>query len=238
MVSQKYSRMCPRLMQGRCSFLAVLFTLFFASVFAHAELRIQGFDKTGKFVWFGVTPGSLYSIEYVSSLHETNWSTLSSNIIATNGTMAVTLPITNAQRFYRVVQRGSCCGNNGGANILSPVNIGSGCGDETSVPLNQSGCGNAWFKVRINECSTPISQEDLIVTVNLNSPADSDYDLYAYYPGTTPRASSTNPGTAPDIVTVTVPDTMGDNSFDLILEVRRFNGFNCMNWNLTVQFDQ
>jgi hypothetical protein len=218
---------------------AVLFALLFASVPAHGDPYINGFGRTGVLNWSGVTPGSLYSVEYAAIVNQTSWSTLSSNIMATNSSMTVTVPITNAQRFYRVVQRGSCCGNNGGANILSPVNLGSGCGDTASAQFNQSGCGNAWFKVRVNECSLGIGLEDLLATVNLNPPPGSDYDLYVYYPGTTLYGSSTHSGTTLETLTVTVPDTTSvDNSFDLIIEVRRFNGFNCATWNMSVVFDQ
>jgi hypothetical protein len=55
------------------------------------------------FTW-AATTGANYQVQYNSSLTATNWADLGGPITATNTTVTVTDPVTEAQRFYRVLQ--------------------------------------------------------------------------------------------------------------------------------------
>ncbi|MGA2177568.1 MAG: protease pro-enzyme activation domain-containing protein [Verrucomicrobiota bacterium] len=55
------------------------------------------------FSW-AATAGANYQVQYNSCLTATNWADLGGPITATNATVTVTDPVTDAQRFYRVLQ--------------------------------------------------------------------------------------------------------------------------------------
>lgn len=155
--------------------------------------------------------------------------------------MSASVPMTNQSNFFRVVDTGSCCTNNGGPSEAAAVNLGSGCGDIGSSDFVRTGCGNAWFKVTISECNLSFaSPTPLKVHFTLSVPAGFDYDLAAKNAGGGLNTSQQG-GNLTENILLTVPDdvvfaTDTDQTYSLWVNVYRFSGVGCANWTLTVHF--
>jgi hypothetical protein len=205
----------------------------------HAQTapRITTFQKTGRLVWTNVIPGHYYAVQAKGSLSQT-WTNLGGgldNIQASNTTMSVTVPVGASQMFFTVQDRGSCCQNFGGVSLLTAVNLGTICGDQDAGVLSSSGCGDGWFRAHISECFSGFGFPDIRVRVTLQSPPGTDYDLYLYGTDGTLIGSSTSGTGVTDSIAVAHTDNFGaDDSFDIIIEVRRYSAFPCTNWSLQV----
>jgi hypothetical protein len=213
--------------------LAIIAALITFNCAAQTEPRILAFDKSGALVWTNVIPGHYYSVQSKPALNGvwTNVSGKLDNLQATGATMIVSVPVQSVQAFYTVVDRGSCCQNTGGPSLGTATDLGNICGDQSGSTLSVSGCGNGWFKIRIRECNGLLSL-DLAAKISLQSPAGADYDLYVYRDGIPTRGSTSGPGL--EEVSTSQTDTTGDNSYDLIIEVRRIDAYPCTNWTLHV----
>lgn len=111
-------------------------------------------------------------------------------------------------------------------------------GDSGSSVATASESGEAWYAVDISETATNIDAEELTATVQLVSPTDADYDLYAYCLDCSAgvAASSTVLGTgSTDTVGIRKDDVLGSNDqFMVIIEVRYAGGTSSDTWELTV----
>lgn len=198
---------------------------------AQTEPRILAFDKSGTLLWTNVVPGHYYSVQSKPTLSQV-WTNLSGgldDLQATGATMIVKVPLQTVQAFYAVVDRGSCCQNTGGASLGTATDLGSICGDQSGTNFTVSGCGNGWFKIRIRECNG-LGHIDLAANISLQSPAGTRYDLYVYRDGSPFQGGTIGPGLQE--VRTSQSDTAGDNSYDLIIEVRRIDAYPCANWTL------
>ncbi len=130
----------------------------------------------------------------------------------------------------------SCCSNNGGSVCSSSTNLGTICGDAGGSPINVSGCGNAWYKVTLQECDNSPIPNDLVITVLLNNiPSGMDYDLKLFAPCTTLVGSSDNSGSQSEQIIVTIPDLLGSSQTTVFyVQVILWSGQYCLDWNLTI----
>jgi len=125
-----------------------------------------------------------------------------------------------------------CCSNFGGASCETQAYLGNLCGDAASL-ITQTGCGEAWFKFTLQECSTSLI--DLNVTIILNVPFEMDYDLYVYSDCSTFLDSSTNSGNTTDFLNFTIEENMfTDQTTDFFVNVVLHSGSNCSNWLLQI----
>ena len=206
---------------------------------AQTAPRITLFQKTGQLTWTNVIPGHYYAVQAKPSASQT-WTNLSGgldNIQASGTTMTVTVPVGASTMFYTVVDRGSCCLNNGGTTLANAAVLGSVCGDTGGATYAINGCGNAWYRIHVNECDSNIlNPVNLRLRTTLQPPSGTDYDLYVYRPDATLLGSSTNGIGVPDSLLITQADNpSGNDSFDVIIEVRRHLAYPCSTWSLTVQ---
>ncbi len=137
----------------------------------------------------------------------------------------------------------SCCFNNGGSACWSAVNIGDVCGenDETSLTIDLSGCGSAWYIIDMIECDETdlFGLQGLQFRAELLPPYGMNYDLYLYsYPDcSTVIDSSTNiGGIGFEIVEgPVVDDIFGEQVIvRYFLEVRYISGGACEDWSLSI----
>lgn len=140
---------------------------------------------------------------------------------------------------FQVCENGvcvSCCFNNGGSACTSSTNLGSICGDDDGSPINVSGCGNAWYKVTLEECDLSPFPNDLVITVLLNGiPSGMDYDLYLYAPCSTLVGTSNNSGNSGEQIIFTIPDNLGSSQTTVFyVLVDLWSGGYCLDWNLTI----
>jgi hypothetical protein len=139
---------------------------------------------------------------------------------------------------FQVCENGacvSCCLNNGGSTCTGATNLGTLCGDVNGPLINNIGCGNAWFKVTLEECDTGPFLNNLEITVSLNSiPPGMDYDLYLFSPCSTQLGFSNNSGNASEQIMYTVVDMTGDNTTIFYIHVVLWSGVYCLNWNLSI----
>jgi hypothetical protein len=72
---------------------------------APAPPTFQTFTLAGRNlnVSWSATAGSTYQLQCTTNLTQTNWNNLGSPITASGGTITATDPMTNSQRFYRVM---------------------------------------------------------------------------------------------------------------------------------------
>ena len=126
----------------------------------------------------------------------------------------------------------------------SAIDLGSMCGDEYEgffcpskcrTGPTQTGYGERWYKIYLDECST--CDADIRVRVRLQSPPGMDYDLYLYEPCGTLRASSLAGIGQLDEVTDVSSDgwTGGNDGKTWYVEVRYWSGSGCGEWNLQVK---
>lgn len=127
----------------------------------------------------------------------------------------------------------NCCFNNGGNACTGATTLGTICGDTGGGPINVSGCGEAWYRITLQECSG--SDIDLIITVTLVVPVGMDYDLYLYAPCNTLVGSSTNSGNATEQIIYTINDNLfADNTTTFYIRVDHFSGGQCSNWVMSI----
>jgi len=115
-----------------------------------------------------------------------------------------------------------------------PTFLGTISGDTGAGVLNQTGIGEAWYRVAITEDNA--SSLYLSATVVLQSGLTSDYDLYVYCVNCTGSlAGSSIAGTGQaDVVNIRwEDDTFQDNDGFIVIEVRWFNN-GCDGYDLTV----
>jgi hypothetical protein len=143
-------------------------------------------------------------------------------------------------------------GNNGGPTCASPnactgaTDLGSLSGDTGTGARTAQGSGSQWFKVRFTEDDSGLAGVNMLATMELKSPAGTNFDLYVYVPGNTTAVecsavtkSATSSGT--DIVSVDwgegiIPNGASDDR-NVIVEVRWKSG-TCAptaKWTLTVR---
>jgi len=203
---------------------------------AQAPTRISSFAPNGTMVWTNAQGDRVYRIQTTTKPGQ-SWTNLGSDVQGTGTVMQVTVPMTNALAFFRIADMGTCCTNNGGTNFSSAVSLGAYCADGLANQVSVSGCGNAWYRVRANECNTSLGPgNDLKVNVTLTVPAGMDYDLYLYNSSGTQTYGSFQGVNTPEAISFTVADpafTTSNESFDFGIEVRRYSGLNCAAWTLT-----
>ncbi len=111
----------------------------------------------------------------------------------------------------------------------------SGDTGTTEARFEKHGIGEAWFRVRITEDSTGIS--DLTAWFALYSPPGLDFDLYAYCYGCGGRLAdfSTLPGQGghQDVVMILQKEFLGlPDDFDVVIEIRFVSATVCAPWTL------
>jgi hypothetical protein len=120
------------------------------------------------------------------------------------------------------------------------TNLGDLPGDVAGPPLpGVEGTGERWLTFTLAEDSD--TNRDLTATIVLTSPAGVDYDLFVYCDdcGTLAGSSSLGAGQT-DTVHVQVDDPFiggGDNSVELLVEVRYIGGASCSPWSLGIDGD-
>jgi hypothetical protein len=127
-------------------------------------------------------------------------------------------------------------------------NLGAVAGDEDGEPVTVQGTTAKWFRIRVEERASGISETDLSYSVSLTSPAGMNYDVIVMEGpqdgdptcGGTPKAGQSN-GVA-EVVSASWDDDQGfggeDDSVWLSIEVRHVSGDQCDlddRWTLTVQ---
>ena len=116
--------------------------------------------------------------------------------------------------------------------------LGSLSGDTGAEVLTDSYHGEEWLRFYLTEEDNLITY--LSATIELTSPAGTDYDLYVYCNSCAGNlaGSSTLPGSSTDIVQVRTNDDFGaDDSMYIIIRVKCSSVFSpyCNdNWNLTI----
>lgn len=141
--------------------------------------------------------------------------------------------------IFQVCENGvcvSCCLNTGGSDCASSTDLGSLCGDIDGDPINVSGCGNAWYKVTLEECDSSPIPNNLVITVLLNNiPSGMDYDLYLFAPCNLPVGSSDNDGNQFEQIMFTIPDILGSSQTTVFyIQVSLWSGEYCLDWDLTI----
>lgn len=130
-----------------------------------------------------------------------------------------------------------------GACSTSVESLGAWCGDRTCGFLcgstsfravaTRTGRGSRWFRARITECSSCVT--NLEHRIRLTMPAGVDYDLFVYSPCSRLVAQSRELAGVADTVTISQSDDIGGNdSADYYIEVRYYSGAACGNWTLTI----
>jgi hypothetical protein len=226
------------------------FLLFF-SLAALLPVKAQeaprlSLDRAGRISWtahYGVT----YQLQTTPRLESPAWANIGAATAGQGGRMiTVTNPIPNTgQAFYRVVATNAfACANTGGTNCATAFFLGSfradvqsgfGCPDAScAIAAQRSGCGSAWFSIRLIEDSSCPAQ--LGIKVELQSPPGVDYDLYLYRGcDTLVRSSTRGPGVL-DSVLYFVNDlpSMQDDT-DMWIEVRYVGGTQPGSWTMTAR---
>lgn len=127
-------------------------------------------------------------------------------------------------------------------------NLGAVAGDENGAAVVVQGTTSKWFKIRVEERASGISETDLSYSVSLTSPAGMNYDLYVLEGpqdgnpncNAAPKVGQSN-GTA-EVVSASWDDDQGfggeDDSVWLSIEVRHLSGEMCDlddRWTLSIQ---
>lgn len=116
--------------------------------------------------------------------------------------------------------------------------LGTISGDIGPGVLSASGGQEAWYKVSITENSFTTSSY-LSATIDLDSPANVDYDLFVYCESCSGglASSATNPAGLRDTVGIRRNDGPNNESFEILIEVRFSSATMCADWDLTVTAD-
>ncbi len=125
----------------------------------------------------------------------------------------------------------------------SANDLGSYCGDSSCGFLcpprslrtvaTRTGTRTAWYRGRMNECSTCLAALDTQLVLRV--PAGVDFDLLVYSAcGALIGRSSLGAGET-ERFTVTTPRTSGSNSTNFFVEVRWISGTSCASWTLTYE---
>jgi hypothetical protein len=116
--------------------------------------------------------------------------------------------------------------------------LGSVSGDLGPDILTASEGDERWYRVTITEDNFS-SSSYLSARIDLDSPANMDFDLFVYCESCGGGlAGQSNRGSGlVDTVDVRRNDGAGDESFDIIVEVRYFGASVCSNWGLTITSD-
>jgi hypothetical protein len=124
-----------------------------------------------------------------------------------------------------------------GGTCAGAINLGSVCGDDgCRGGPSAAGRGEAWYRVRLDECSNLVS--DLRLTVRLTPPSGADYDLYVWEPCGTMVGFSNQGGSATETLNFVVNDSWGsDDTTTFFIEIRWYSGDSCANWALTTSGD-
>ena len=122
-----------------------------------------------------------------------------------------------------------------GSTCATAMSLGSVSGDTGQATVQGSGFQSAWFSVRVTEDDSGVFATPMNLTVQLTSPASTNFDLFLYVNEgsdviecTTPTASSTNTGTS-DQAHLTWGETGtfangNDDSRTVSIEVRPISG--------------
>jgi hypothetical protein len=204
-------------------------------------------DRSGRISWTGQYTHS-YQLQAAARLENPVWTNVGSAALGGAGTIEVTNAFPNAsQMFYRVVATDAFpCTNSGAANCASAISLGQfaadtalrqgfSCVPATCVQVAQrSGCGSAWFSIRLLETSD--CPAALTVKAELQSPPGVNYDLFMYL-GTCDslRAVSQRGAGQLDTVVNGPPDrAQFDDSTTVWIEIRYISGAEPGNWDLRV----
>ena len=115
--------------------------------------------------------------------------------------------------------------------------MGAIAGDTGAGQITAAGTNERWYRVTPTENVSGINADTVRARVSLAPGPGADFDLYVYCVscGGTLIGSSTNGGTTVDTVDVANDDDLvGDDTFDVVIEVRHFQSVRCANWQLTV----
>jgi hypothetical protein len=146
-------------------------------------------------------------------------------------------------------------GDEGGGVVSCPApntcatvtNLGTIAGDQSGLPLTQSGYTSEWLVIDVQEkdTSSPLAAP-MKLTATLTSPAGSNYDLYAYLGSATAvecstvKTSSTNGAGQDDTISMTWGESGtfangADDSAMVTLEIRYVSGpcTTSANWSLS-----
>ncbi len=118
------------------------------------------------------------------------------------------------------------------------VLLGSVSGDLGPDILAASEFNERWYRVTISENSFTTSSY-LSATITLDSPTNMDFDLYVYCESCAggQAGSSTNSSGLRDTVGIRRNDGAGNESFDILIEVRFSSASICSTWDLTITSD-
>ena len=126
------------------------------------------------------------------------------------------------------------CPLNNNPLCSAATNLGAISGDSGSQAISRAGVGEAFFLVQLKETSA--FSRALTARVVLNVPPGADYDLIVRCfscASTAMRTSNAASGVA-ELVNVSRPDTFGDQSFVIAIEIRYRSGSSCAQWALAV----
>ena len=130
---------------------------------------------------------------------------------------------------------GQDCVLNGNPACTTAVNLGDLPGDAEAPAITRTGVGEAYFMVRLLESSSAYPRA-LNARVTLQVPPRQDYDLVvrcASCTSTVMRTSKQGAGST-EQVAVTRADTLADNTFIIVIEIRYQSGSSCSPWTLTI----
>lgn len=189
-----------------------------------------------------------YQLQATERFENPTWTNVGPARFGPSGTMGFTnAGLSSAQLFYRVVAtNGFACTNSGGTNCASAISLGAYPADTLirqgfqCVPAQcqqvaeRSGCGSAWFSIRILENSDCVAS--LRVKAELQSPPGVNYDLFMYVESCgSLRAVSQRAAGELDSVVNGVPERSSiDDSTTVWIEVRYVGGAEPGNWDLRV----
>jgi hypothetical protein len=209
------------------------YTLIATRAGAQTNPIITAFESSGTLGWSNVVVGHEYAIQSSTVLVQA-WTNLGNgldHVQSTDATMTVSVPIDVTQKFYRVVDATNCCHNNAGATYATALYLGAYCDTGGVVTQLQSGCGNAWYRLYLQDCSGPGPR----ARVTISSPTGMSYAIYGYLPGPSVNWSAiAQPGTSTNGAFEIPTHPFVDDSTDVYVEVRRISGYNCSSWNLII----
>lgn len=226
----------------------VVLSLFILQL-ANAQEPVRlSVDRSGRISWTGQYTHS-YQLQSAARLENPVWTDVGPAALGGAGTIQVTNTFSDAaQMFYRVVATTNAfpCTNSGAANCASAVSLGQFAADTalrqgfSCVPAmcvqvaQRSGCGSAWFSIRLLETSD--CPAALRVKAELQSPPGANYDLFLYLETCDSlRAVSQRSGDQLDTVVTGPPDrSQFDDSTTAWIEVRYISGSEPGNWDLRV----